>query len=277
MPYSISSSTQQLANFILTVVPVTSDGSTFTLGWYDSAGPQRASVYLSAPGYIDATTPNSFSRVRDFLGQFILATAQYNLSNNLALVSAHDVFREQIGIYAGVVRDYVAAGGGARWVGPFPQSVSSAWNQLVSTYLQVWLKARAAAQQVLAAAGATNANVSIPSITSTQPSVTPVKPVTALPPEAQAQILGTQRTVTPTALPGGTTATSPSNAPMNAVQTAVPAGAGLVIPTVPPAPGSGNAAGLPNIHTPLYKEPAFYVAIGATVLLAGIIYVQVRR
>lgn len=272
MPITVDSRVQNWAGYCMTQVATIGADQSLPVFWYDAAGPGRATVYVSVPAYVVQGQASAMTKSRDFLYALLGQIRQYQLPGYAAAQSAWDRFNGQISSYMFVVNDYSNSGAGASWQPPFPQSVVAAWQQVTAAYLAAWMAARTVSRQLLDAANGVNPAVSVPETSLPSPAATTQRPgpaaVWSLPPEAQAQIVGTKVTSGSPALatPTGGASNLPNTAPANVVQTAVPAGQQLVIPRVPVLPTNASSASSPSIFT----DPTFLVLLGAGVGLLGL-------
>lgn len=287
MPITVDPRILNLAGYIAPLSPMGPTSNSVVVAWYGSSGAMRATVYADAPGYVFPQQQSSITNARDFLYTFITQTTSF--SRNGAARSAWDVFNGQISAYQSAVVDYVNSGAGAEWRPPFPQTIASMWRNLLTAYLAAWSAARALAAETLAAAsGGAVATNSIPTVNTVaaktvSPAAQPVAGagfmpqaptfVASMPPEVQAQVTGTQRVgVNPQATLSTTSNTSPSQTSAGNAQQASQTMAAAGDPVQVPSSAIGEDALRQVVHTPLYKETSFWVAVGAGTVLVGMGY-----
>lgn len=270
-----------LAGYLVSVHPMANANGSVTVAWYDdAAGGQRAAAYLDAPAYVHESTPAAIKSARDFLYRFLTTTQRLGVPTHAAAMGAWMVFNRKLDAYQSAVRDFTASGANVgRWVPPFPQTIAGLWRDTVTSYVNAWLAMRNLATSILGVTSGGNVATAAtpaaptqatPMVRTSAPEVT----ATAFTPEVVAQITGTQRVgVAPTATLSPSAATMPSAAAGNAAQQAqiqmTEAGQPLVIPEVPP--------NLRMVHTPLYKMPEFWFAVGGGALILGGAYWYFRK
>lgn len=270
---SIPSQVTTMASFAQSISPLTANGATVTFAWIGSNGPMRASAAMDMPGYYVAGQANAVTNSRDFINAMLTAARPYNFAAWSGARTYADQYIAAINAYTDLLTAYATTAGGLTWSPPFPATIVQGWQRLCQAYIAAWGKMRSVAAALIQYAAGGTVNVTVP----TQAIVTPqsqgvvpaattvVTKVAALPPEAQAQIVGTQVAPSPTTNTPLPTASSP-NASTLATNT-IPAGSPMVAPV-----GPQTSTGIPIIHTPLYKEPAFYVALAAGGALLAMLY-----
>lgn len=278
---TIDAALLNMAGFTQSVNPGPSADGQYMIAWYSAAnGAQRAAAFATSPGYSLAAVPSPLSNARDFLYRFITGTP-VGWSKRAVAVQSWYAFNAALGVYENSVRDYM--GSGSQWVGPFPQTIATQWRNVLSTYLAAWMTAKALGAELLQSQGSPPAYV--PPTATVSPMVNPKvassnappNPITQFSPTAQAQIMGTQVTsISPNAAQGAPQGMGPAEysrmQAQQAASVATDAGAPLEVPGTP-AGGSLDQFRPVNelaVHTPLYKMPAFWVAIGGGLLLVGL-------
>lgn len=263
------------ANFIAPIDPMVNASDSVIVAWHAGGSPYRATTYMSSPGQVFATGTSPLQSARDFLFTFFGGLTGQIMPEMLGPARASwDRFNAKLSDYTTAVLDYVRAGN-VQWRPPFPQTIAGLWRDLLASYINTWASARALARMVISlSSGATSATSAVPPKATVSPTsivtatTTPsmVNNIPALTPSAQAQVLGTQvAAVAP--VTGGAGVSPTLTVPTAAAQasaTMTAAGEPVQVQN-----GSGTPAGLPMVHTPLYKMPAFWVAIGGSALLLG--------